>query len=470
MSIHSRKWLLATLVAAFICLPALPGLAAETDHTGFVEGPFTTGPEVTKQCLECHEDAATDVMKTSHWTWALEQKVDGKTVARGKKNAINNFCISVTGNWPRCTSCHAGYGWTDNDFDFNDKTKVDCLVCHDTTGTYVKEPTGAGNPAKSVDLLRVAQNVGKPVRDNCGACHFFGGGGDAVKHGDLDSSMAYPDRTVDVHMDAEGNDFQCQACHEPENHLIPGNSLGVSPGGENHFGCEKCHDASPHKQTRLNTHAATVACQTCHIPAYAKEIPTKLEWDWSTAGQNLEGEHKDEYGKHTYMKKKGHFKWGKNVTPEYAWYNGSAGAYLPGDKMDPDQVTKLSYPLGSKGEKNAKIYPFKVHRGKQIYDSKNNVFITAKVFGKGGYWKTFDWDQAAKLGMESNPIMKEKGISYSGSYGFAATEMYWRLNHMVAPEEQALGCLDCHGDNGRLDWKALGYKADPMDDRSPAKN
>ena len=23
-------------------------------------------------------------------------------------------------------------------------------------------------------------------------------------------------------------------------------------------------------------------------------------------------------------------------------------------------------------------------------------------------------------------------------------------------------CLDCHGDNGRLDWQALGYAGDPM--------
>ena len=46
--------------------------------------------------------------------------------------------------------------------------------------------------------------MGKPGRENCGSCHFYGGGGDGVKHGDLDSSLKRPSRELDVHMDAEG--------------------------------------------------------------------------------------------------------------------------------------------------------------------------------------------------------------------------------------------------------------------------
>ena len=40
--------------------------------------------------------------------------------------------------------------------------------------------------------------------------------------------------------------------------------------------------------------------------------------------------------------------------------------------------------------------------------------------------------------------------------------MYWKVNHMVVPKNQALGCSDCHGAGKRMDWKALGYPADPM--------
>ena len=31
-------------------------------------------------------------------------------------------------------------------------------------------------------------------------------------------------------------------------------------------------------------------------------------------------------------------------------------------------------------------------------------------------------------------------------------------------------CLDCHGDNGRMDWQALGYKGDPMDNPKFARS
>ncbi len=34
--------------------PRLP----HTDHTDLMEGPYETGSDVTKACLECHEDAA----------------------------------------------------------------------------------------------------------------------------------------------------------------------------------------------------------------------------------------------------------------------------------------------------------------------------------------------------------------------------------------------------------------------------
>jgi mono/diheme cytochrome c family protein len=54
------------------------------------------------------------------------------------------------------------------------------------------------------------------------------------------------------------------------------------------------------------------------------------------------------------------------------------------------------------------------------------------------------------------------GLKYSGQYGFAETWMYWPSTHMVQPAANALQCNDCHGSNGRLDWKALGYPGDPM--------
>ena len=51
------------------------------------------------------------------------------------------------------------------------------------------------------------------------------------------------------------------------------------------------------------------------------------------------------------------------------------------------------------------------------------------------------------------------GLAYSGEYGFAETEMFWSLTHMVQPKEQALRCYDCHGENGRMDWAAWATSA-----------
>ncbi len=452
---------------------------ANEDHKE-ITGPFNSPMEVTQKCLECHEDAAHDVMQTSHWTWTLEQTCSDEkgVVQRGKHNVMNNFCISIAGNWPRCTSCHVGYGWKDNSFDHNDTSRVDCLVCHDTTGAYKKPGAGAGMPAgytgvkkfdkNPVDLVKVAQNAGAPGRDNCVVCHGFGGGGNNVKHGDIDSSMVKPTRDHDVHMGADGLNFSCQECHSTESHQIKGNAMAVSPKGKNHLNCTECHDAEPHQESLINNHAARVACQTCHIPEIAKEMPTKMSWDWSTAGDTVVDPPLDDYGMPTYNKKKGSFIWKKNLVPAYAWYNGTAGGSHLGDKIDPTTVTRLSFPKGDINDKTAKIYPFKVHTGKQIYDAKLNHLLTPKVYGEkndpDAYWVNFDWNKAATAGA------KASGIEYSGEYGFAPTEMYWRINHMVVPADQALDCLDCHGDSGRMDWKGLGYSGDPMMAGKGAKN
>ena len=42
--------------------------------------------------------------------------------------------------------------------------------------------------------------------------------------------------------------------------------------------CVSCHGQAPHKRTALlNTHTDKLACQTCHIPAFARGgVPTKM--------------------------------------------------------------------------------------------------------------------------------------------------------------------------------------------------
>ena len=432
----------------------LPKPPKHVNHASFFTGEYPDGPSVTKRCLECHEEQGKEVMATAHWQWlGTPVKVPGhdKPVRIGKKNLLNNFCITTETNRGACTKCHIGYGWWDDKtFDFNDPTKIDCLVCHDNSGTYSKGKGGL--PGAKVNLKKAAQSVGRPNRKNCGTCHFNGGGGDAVKHGDLDQTLLYPAATADVHMGREH--MVCVDCHTASHHVLKGRMSSVSVDDKGGASCTDCHDAKPHKDVRLNAHTDRVACQTCHIPEFAVAEPTKMDWDWSTAGKDTPID-----SIHVYWKIKGTFRWEQHVTPEYAWWNGNSGRYLKGDKFDPSKVLVLNPPLGDRKDPKAKIWPFKIHRAKQPYDVENKYIIFPHLWGRGkddGYWKHFDWQRAAREGMEA------VGLPYSGKLGFARTNMYWPLSHMVQAKEHALQCADCHGDHGRIPWKQLGYDKDPL--------
>jgi octaheme c-type cytochrome (tetrathionate reductase family) len=454
-------------------------LNTTADHSKFKElqREFKTGPELTKACLSCHTEAAGQIHRTKHWKWEYLNP-DTKQVL-GKKTLLNNYCISIASNYASCTSCHVGYGWKDAKFDFSSDENVDCVVCHDTTGNYKKPPGLAGNVVttdtefppgsgkiiKGIDLASIAQKVGKTSRDTCGACHFNGGGGDGVKHGDLDSSMAAPDKELDVHMDAAGLDFTCATCHKTSSHDVAGSRYtptakdangahlrGASEKG-NPATCVSCHGNAPHKkEARLNEHATKLACQTCHIPTFARGgVPTKMSWDWSTAGQrDANGQQitrKDAKGHIIYESRKGDFVLAENVKPEYAWFNGQVKYTLLTDKIEKsERPTRINALDGSPTDGKSMIWPMKVFRGSQPYDPVNKTLITPHTAGNDdtGYWKNLNWDKAIEVGM------KDSGAPWSGKFDFIHTEMSWPITHMVAPKEKALGCTQCHSSPGRL--------------------
>ncbi len=473
-----RKIYAIPIIIALFSAPVTAQDAAKVgstaDHSKFEElqQDFKNGPEVTMACLSCHTEASKQLHKTKHWTWEAMNPNTGRKL--GKKVVVNNFCVALSSNYPRCTSCHIGYGWKDDSFDFTSEEKVDCLVCHDTSGTYKKYPAGSGHPAyedkmfppkkgkmfKAVDLKVVAQSVGPTSRQTCGACHFYGGGGNAVKHGDIDASLGMPDKQLDVHMDAKGLNFSCAECHNADDHQVPGSRYSVvakDPDGRDmpvgnpeRSTCESCHGYEPMHDPKLNEHTDKVACQTCHIPEYARGgYATKMFWDWSKAGQKNDGKpivKKDENGDVLYHTNKGLFEWERNVVPEYIWFNGKVKFTLLGDKIDGDGVVKINEFLGSPDDPGARIWPIKRFRGVQPYDAGNKTLAVPHLFGKdpAAYWKSYDWNKSLDAGMKS------VGASYSGELGFVESEMLWPITHMVAPKEKALKCDDCHADNGRL--------------------
>lgn len=441
------------------------------DHSKFPElnRKFNSPQEVTETCISCHNERHKEIMNSNHWNWEREEYVEGRGIIHiGKKNAINNFCIGTEGNEKSCAKCHIGFGATDKMHGYSDSTNIDCMVCHDNSETYVKGSEMDGYPDPSVNLTLVAQKVGSPKRTNCGVCHFFGGGGNNVKHGDLEKSMFEPTKEVDVHMAVEGANLQCQACHETKNHIMKGRIYSLSSMNRNRSECEQCHTPTPHKENILNEHTLKVACQTCHIPIYAKVNSTKTEWDWSTAGKLKNGEpyeEDDSLGNHTYLSIKGSFKWGRNLVPEYQWFNGNASHYLLGDVVsDTSKPLVLNTLFGSYSDPDSKIIPVKVHRSIQPFDPVNKILIQPKLFsdksGQGALWVDFDWHRAAEVGM------KDVNLPYSGKLAFIRTEMYWPVNHMVSSKDKSVQCIECHTRNNSRLAGLTGFYMPGRDDNS----
>ena len=53
----------------------------------------------------------------------------------------------------------------------------------------------------------------------------------------------------------------------------------------------------------------------------------------------------------------------------------------------------------------------------------------------------------------------------NADYTWINSTRYMGIFHEVQPASRALQCLECHSPKGRLDWKTLGYKGDPIERR-----
>lgn len=426
---------------------------------------FTSGKQITDACLSCHSEAAEQFKQTIHWSWLADGDLDGS--GHGKAGySLNNFCISTNKTADKgCMSCHPGWGKTTE--------SINCMVCHGQKDLNWEEAfedmkaflAEGDEDSKQIaadiqqDVRSAAQSVGRPTRKNCGSCHFYGGGGDGVKHGDLDSSMTKPNKQLDVHMGIDGQNFDCVRCHTTVLHNVAGR-IYTAPAATDRksliqddlakkITCESCHSATPHKSGhKANDHTDKVSCQSCHIPTFARVNPTKMSWDWSKAGQKKDGKPyttKGPYGKEDYLTIKGEMKWEKDLKPEYFWFNGSINSLTVRDVIDPGKTVAVSQPSGSPAEENARIFPFKVHRGSQPYDKINKTLLAPLLSGPDGYWKTLDWDRALSKGQQA------LGLPFSGQFDFVQTSYVFPTTHMVAPKDNVVACSECHRkQDGRL--------------------
>jgi hypothetical protein len=502
---------------------ALPGFP--------LAGPFASGYAVTAACLKCHEPVAEKFMTTPHWKWAgptpdLVSIVDLVTPVNpgtiGKANVINNFCVGVPSNEKRCDQCHAGYGGDPDpakpqksarayvgggDSSIPLENRVDCLVCHVDATKYSKNPKDFGRPNPTVDLAAAVKEIIKPTRANCGACHFFAGGGDNVKL--MGSALKNPSESTDVHM---GRGMTCADCHAMAGHDFAGGGVHV-PAHTARVACADCHGATPHTGKTafvgaiLDWHTDAIGCPTCHIPTFSKTQFAKMDWDWSTAGDNKtcagtpgtctngvvttkvndQGQPDPASASSitSYDYIKGNFVWKRNVVPAYRWSNGKSTHARLSDRGDltalgltTDDASRISLgePVGD--ATNGKIMPFKLMRGRQaVYiDGANGFVINPNVFGPGSFWgvvqatgydfSTYKFDAETAAGQPSVDKLWGKVLAvgavaagqapagttafakYSGSgpgYAWRYTKLYMDMNHEVAPKTQALGSNSAGG-------------------------
>jgi octaheme c-type cytochrome (tetrathionate reductase family) len=451
--------------------------------------------EVTAACLSCHRKQGQEILKSSHWLW---EGPSPRTVGHEKRTdfgkrrlGLDNSLISAVPNRSACTRCHIGYGWRDEKFDFSDPMRVDCLVCHDTTGTYRKGDGAAGLPAKGLNLTEIAQRAGRPGRNACGnACHFSGGKADFLAHGGLSGRLKAPERALDVHMAGDGANMVCQDCHHTRAHRISGVGVGAGPS-EGDVACSSCHSRNPHPRerqlaTHLNRHTDHLACQTCHIPVYAKGAPMPVRWDWTATGDATlvhqpATPEPGPWGSRIWM--------ASDLTPSYRWFNGKVLRHLPGDPVAPRKSVDLNLPQGDVSDPGARIHPFLVRTGRQPVDAQFYYLIAPRWPQDG---KEIDWNAGLAGGMQ------QSNLPYSGQHEFVETVSYQGVNHEVLSKDQALSCRDCHGSlaetpscgrchqpkdgwnfealalkgsasshpaqpvQPRIDFRALGYPDDPI--------
>jgi cytochrome c len=425
------------------------------DSTHGHDGLVYSGPGT---CLECHDQHAHDVFASTHYQWkgSSPDMINQATWLQGKHaGAVNTYCGNILGNWEGCSSCHVGRGAEPEETPTRAQLEnIDCMVCHQDEYKR-KRVEGVFQPdtaAMNISMDEAVQTVHEPTRASCLQCHAKAGGGDAVKRGDLALATAHTaDRQFDVHMATTGADLNCQSCHVPENHRFPGKGSDIRPtdlpGVDLDCTTGGCHESRPHESSDINQHTAKVACQTCHIPTYAKNAgdsiateATELHRSWQAGSEH------DHPPFHPVLLK------ANDQAPVYRHWNRASDNYLLLDAVyaDPETGTyHTSVPDGAVDDPDSKLYPFKYKTSDYPLRTASNQLIALDT---SVFFATADADAAVVAGLEN------MGFDWQDGYEWITTDTYQLLNHQVSPVEDALNCSACHMNTARMDLQGdLGF-------------
>ncbi|MBN1819046.1 MAG: hypothetical protein JW828_16925, partial [Sedimentisphaerales bacterium] len=283
--------------------------------------------------------------------------------------------------------------------------------------------------AMTITPLEAARTVHRPTRATCLRCHAYAAGSDCGKRGDLSTITIDPPYETEIHMSVQGENFTCQQCHEFQEHRVIGRGLDLRPNDRTEqLDCQKCHENAPHEEQRLDSHVARVACQSCHIPRFAKNVSTEMDRDWNNPQwfQGLFG------GQGGYKPEEIR---AQNVVPTYAWYDGTSDVYVRGQIPLQNEAGEyvLSGPHGSVDSETARIHPMKEHLSESALHEDTGQLIPHSTFL---YFVTGDFPRAVEAGM------KQSGLT--GSWRMVRVRAFQTINHGVEPHDNALQCGYCH--------------------------
>lgn len=422
-----------------------------------------TGPET---CVGCHEAEANAAHASVHYqqngSTPYVTNIDGK--AGKTEKAYNSYCgTPVTSPRSTCAGCHVSNGKYPTEVATTEQlNNVDCMMCHQENYARIAAPpyelipatdasglprtlqlpledeTGFSfipNEAKmTISTLEAARTVHPTTRATCLRCHAGASGSNGGKRGDMSTITIDPPVSSDVHMSSHGENMNCSECHNAGNHRVRGRGLDLRPSDTaERFTCAKCHTDTPHEGSSgdtasINAHANRVACQTCHIPTFAKDISTEMSRDWqqphfsATAcngqGAWVPGEIR-----------------ASNVTPAYKWFDGSSYVYAMGQvpTARDDGMLAMGVPNGSVNSAMAKIYPMKEHTSTVAQHDASGTLIPHSTFS---FFASGNFDKAVQDGM--------KTMGISGSYTMKQVHTYQTINHGVEGGDSALQCGNCH--------------------------
>lgn len=482
--------LCAAVFASLLCLP-LSGLGqvpsispdalqAHSQITAY-DGPAT--------CIACHQSQAQAMFGSVHYQELGETlgvpNIDGPA-GKGSNGAqvLNSYCgTPSTSSRATCATCHVGNGRKPSpQLSAEQLHNIDCMVCHQdaykrvpappyqtvtmpgtngtihTIQTVVEDETGfqfmPDGAKMTISILEAARTVHLPTRASCLRCHAGAGGSDGGKRGDISTVTINPPVTSDVHMSPQGADLSCAQCHSAGNHRMLGRGVDLRPSDSSQsLTCAKCHTDRPHGDysarngTARDVHAVRVACQSCHIPKYAKDKSTEMERNWSHAEFSMAA-------------CRGQGGWlpsevrATNVVPTYQWFDGTSLA----NELEqvPVQNTLgeflLALPNGSVQAPGAKIHPMKIHRGTSAKHEASGLLVPHSTFT---YFSSGDFAKAIAQGQTLSGL--------EGPTTIVPVVEYQTINHGVESATSALQCGACHssyvaGGPARMNLKAdLGY-------------